>query len=79
MAFRHVPRAASAELRQWAQTWRAAGEALARVKRAELMQLDTREAVSQLADAFNDAVHTARRTYTSGVVEQQRWFARLRP
>jgi hypothetical protein len=68
---------ADAELRRWVETWRVAGEALARVKRDELARLDTAQCLSQLADAFEHALRHAGSTTTSGLVEQQRIFARL--
>jgi hypothetical protein len=68
----------TAELRRWVETWRTAGDALARVKGDELARLDTAPALRQLADAFEHALRRAQPTYTSGLVEQQRIFARLR-
>ena len=68
----------SFELRRWVVTWREAGEALARVKRRELEALRTPEALEHLADVFEAALRDAPRTRTSGLVEQQRLFARLR-
>lgn len=68
----------SPELRRWVQTWREAGKALARVKRDELERIDTVTAVSQLADAFNAAMRSTPGRTTSGLVEQQRLFGRLR-
>lgn len=66
------------ELRRWVETWRRAGDALARVKRDELARLDTVQTLRQLTDAFEHALRHAQPTYTSGLVEQQRIFARLR-
>jgi hypothetical protein len=66
------------DVHRWVETWRSAGEALARVKRDELARLDTRTALAQLADAFRLALRDARPTTTSGLVEQQKVFARLR-
>ena len=68
----------SSDLRRWVATWHDAGIALARVKRAELQGLDTVVAVRQLADAFDAAVRQTPRTESSGLIEQQRVFQRLR-
>jgi hypothetical protein len=73
-----IRREPSPELRLWVDTWRDADVALARIKRQALEQLDTREALAQLADAFDAAVRDAPRTTTSGLVEQQRLFGLLR-
>ena len=66
------------ELRDWVTAWRAAGPALAEIKRAELRRLDTLIALQQLADAFEMALRTAPTTNTSGLVDQQRILLRLR-
>jgi hypothetical protein len=72
------PLTPGSDLRRWVDTWRAAGEALGRLKRDELERLDTVQALEQLADAFRKALREASPTTTSGLVEQQRIFARLR-
>ena len=66
-----------ATIESWVNTWRTAGEALARIQRDELQQLDTATAIEQLADAFEHALRTSPMLLTSGLVEQQRWFQRL--
>lgn len=68
----------SDELKLWVSTWRGAGSALAEVKRAELSQLATADALRQLADAFDSAIRRAPRTSTTGLIEQQAIFQRLR-
>ena len=64
-------------LREWVESWRRAGPALEEVRRRELENLDTQEAIRQIfgsAPAFSDLPHRT----TSGLVEQQAWFAKLR-
>jgi len=68
----------AASCRRWAETWARAGQALAELKRRELRELDTGVALTQLADAFEYALRHARPTETSGLVVQQRLFARVR-
>ena len=65
------------QLRSWVESWREADVALARVKRTALERLDTRDALRQLSDAFAAAAKVPRTT-TTGLVEQQRIFQRLR-
>jgi hypothetical protein len=63
-------------LRKWVDTWRRAEPELDRIRRAELQALDTREAVRQI---FGTNVPIASPApASSGLVEQQAWFARLR-
>jgi len=68
----------SSDLRRWVATWRDAAKALEDVKRAELTQLETRDALRQLADAFDAALRGSSATRTSGLIEQQAIFQRLR-
>jgi hypothetical protein len=58
------------------ETWRRAGEELERIRRIEIQSIDTREAVRQIF-AAGDLAGPAPPP-TSGLVEQQAWFARIR-
>ena len=66
-------------LKRWAQTWETAGEALDALRRRELAAMTDDDARRAIADLFADAVmfDLPPRT-TSGLVEQQRLFSRLR-
>lgn len=62
--------------RKWVETWKRAEPELERIRRAELQSLDTREAIRQI---FGTKVPmTSPAPASSGLVEQQAWFARLR-
>lgn len=64
-------------MRRWVETWRRAGTQLDKIRRCEIQATDTREAIRQLfgsAAAFQDLPPRT----TSGLVEQQAWFAKLR-
>jgi hypothetical protein len=66
----------------WARTWQAAGEALDKVRRAELRALTPEKALFATDNLLSLGTGMAlpeRRRGTSGLVEQQRLFARLRP
>jgi hypothetical protein len=66
-------------VRQWIRNWEVVGPVLARLRDESIRNADTAAAIEQLSDAFESArLHWAPPT-TSGLVEQQRWFARLRP
>jgi hypothetical protein len=60
--------------RRWVETWRRAGEELERLRRIEIESIDTREAVRQI---FGSGAPAAVAPTTSGLVEQQAWFARI--
>ena len=64
-------------LRQWVDTWRRAGEELDAIRRLEIESADTQQAVRQLFGTEGPADPTPAPP-TSGLVEQQAWFARVR-
>ena len=66
-------------VRQWIRNWEAAAPVLERLRDEAIRNSDTATAIEQLSDAFESArLHWSPPT-TSGLVEQQRLFARLRP
>jgi len=71
------PEADAALLRRWVETWRCAGVELERIRCAELESVDTGEAVRQIFGGLDHEVLKPGLP-TSGLVEQQAWFARLR-
>ncbi len=64
-------------LRRLVKQWRQAGEALEEIRRREIENLDTRQAILQIFGTAGWPDQGPPRT-TSGLVEQQAWFARLR-
>lgn len=68
-------------LKRWAQTWESASEALDALRRRELAAMTDDDARRAIADLFTDVPDSypdlPPRT-TSGLVEQQRLFSRLR-
>jgi hypothetical protein len=66
-------------VRQWIRNWEVVAPVLEELRAEEIRNSDTAKAIEQLSDAFE----SARRHYppptTSGLVEQQRLFSRLRP
>ena len=65
-------------LRRWAQTWKLFGPELERIRLRELRDEDNRLSLQLLARAFNQATSTQPAAVTSGLVEMQRHFAKLR-
>jgi len=69
-------------MRRWVKTWQSAGEELDRIKQTELRALTEEKAAAQSHDLFQmgdqwmDLNPGLRRE--SGLVEQQRWFMKLR-
>ena len=64
-------------LRKWVDTWRRAGEELDEVRRREIESAVTQETIRQLFGT-GDWVADSPPATTSGLVNQQAWFARLR-
>jgi hypothetical protein len=63
--------------RRWVQTWREAAPRLEAIRRRELRQLDAFTAISRLCGPadYREPPRAARPT--SGLIEQQRLFAKL--
>ena len=65
-------------MRQWVFRWQKAGPELERIRREELIHTDVRRSIELLEDAFQSALLHYPATATSGLIEQQRWFMRLK-
>jgi hypothetical protein len=65
--------------RRWVETWRRAGEELEGLRRAEIESIDTREAIRQIfgSDGASHGPALPAPSPTSGLIEQQAWFARI--
>jgi hypothetical protein len=64
--------------RRWVQAWKRAGPALERIRRQELRQLDTYAAIALLCGPADYREAPRAPKPTSGLIEQQRIFRRLR-
>jgi len=65
-------------VRQWVRKWETVGPVLAQLRDEDIRHTDTATAIEQLSDAFESARLHYQPPPTSGLVEQQRLFARLR-
>jgi hypothetical protein len=65
-------------IRRWVQTWKEAGPELEAIRRREIREADNLKVLALLEDAFNHAVRTLPPRPSSGLVEMQKWFAKLR-
>ena len=66
-------------VRQWIRNWETAGPLLQRLRDEAIRNTDTAAAIEALSDAYESARLHWTPPKTSGLVEQQRWFAKLRP
>ncbi len=66
-------------MREWVRNWEAVGPVLEELRAEAIRRMDTAAAIEQLSDAFESARRHWSPPTTSGLVEQQRLFARLRP
>jgi hypothetical protein len=65
-------------LRHWVETWRAAGPELEAIRRREIREANNLQVLASLEAAFNHAVRTMPPRESSGMVEMQKWLAKLR-
>ncbi len=65
-------------IRRWVETWKQAGPELEAIHRREIREADNLKVLSALEGAFNHALRTRPPRPSSGMVEMQEWFARLR-
>jgi hypothetical protein len=65
-------------LRRWVETWRRAGPESEEIRRREIEEVDTREAVRQIFGSSESWPPDLPAPPTSGLVEQQAWFAKFR-
>jgi len=63
---------------RWVCTWQAAGPLLAEIERRELEQMTDEEWRQAVEDVLSVIPPDAEAPTTSGLVEQQKWFAKLR-
>ncbi len=66
-------------VRQWLRNWEAVAPVLEELRAEAIRNSDTAAAIEQLSDAFESARRHYPPATTSGLVEQQRLFSRLRP
>lgn len=66
------------QLQRYAQTWQAAGEALAQIKRQELLAYDYQQNLPLIDAMLQWAYEHRTPRLTSGLVEQQYWFMKMR-
>ena len=69
---------AVAQARRWVQTWQAAAPRLAEIRRRELRALDPFTTIALLCGQANYREAPRAPKPTSGLIEQQRLFARQR-
>ncbi len=65
-------------VQRWIAGWKAAGPVLEKLRKDAIRNSDTAKAIEQLSDAFDSALLHYPPSKTSGLVEQQRLFARCR-
>jgi hypothetical protein len=64
--------------KRWVRAWANAGPALQKVRDADIRAGNTADMIECTAGLFRDAVRNFPPKPTSGLVEQQCWFMKLR-
>jgi hypothetical protein len=67
-----------AGIRRWVETWQEYGPELERIRLRVAREEDKQVSIQQLAGAFNYATRTHPARATSGLVEMQRQYLKLR-
>jgi hypothetical protein len=67
-----------AQGKRWVQTWKNAGEAMEALRRKELRELDSYKTIALLCGPADYTREPFAPKPTSGLVEQQRLFSKLR-
>ncbi len=66
------------KLRVWAKTWKETGEILEELRREEMREASLPETILALTDACESALRLKPPQPTSGLIEMQRIFRRLK-
>ena len=64
-------------MRRSVEAWREAGPKLEAIRRREIRDADNLKVLAVLEGAFNHALRTMPARQSSGLVEMQKWFAKL--
>lgn len=67
-----------ADMKRWVQTWVQAGPELQKVRDADIRAADTASMIECTIGLFRDAVKNFPPKPTSGLIEQQQWFMKMR-
>ena len=65
-------------MRRWVQTWKQAAPELEAIHRREIREADNLSVLALLEGAFNHAIRERPPRPSSGMVEMQDWFRKLR-
>ena len=65
-------------IRKWADIWENAAPELEAIRHREIREAETHATLALLEGAFNHAARSLPPRSSSGMVEMQRWFAKLR-
>lgn len=66
------------QLRAWANTWKKTGKILENIKREEMREVSLPETILALTDACQSALRLNPPQPTSGLIEMQKVFRRLK-
>jgi hypothetical protein len=68
----------SVQARRWMAAWKTAGPILERLRREDIRNLDTYEAISNLTGPIDFTREPYCAQPTSGLIQQQEWFKKFR-
>lgn len=65
-------------MKKWVETWEQAGPILEEIRKEELRNFDYQKNKQIIDEMLQWAVDHAEPRFSSGLVEQQRWFMKMR-
>jgi hypothetical protein len=65
-------------VKKWVETWKTTGPILEKIRRDEIRKVSTMQAMQHLAGAFDSAAFMHPPRKSSGLVEQQALFQKMR-
>jgi hypothetical protein len=66
------------QLGQWVENWKTTGPLLEKIRREEIRKMDTYQTLSNLLGPIDYTQEPFRPGPTSGLVQQQAWFKKLK-
>jgi hypothetical protein len=65
-------------LKTWVDQWKITGPAIDKIRRKEIMTIDTSRAIQNLSDVFESSIKRNPLRHSSGLVEMQSYFRKMR-
>ena len=65
-------------LKAWVDQWKITGPVIDKIRRKEIMTIDTSRAIQNLSDVFESSIRLHPLRKSSGLIEMQSYFRKMR-